>query len=151
MGFSRSGGSKTIGVKNIPFGFKGADEFQNFSKSINSGLNKAGIDDAQALFQGSAVTGKKFTTGEAFDVGRKSDFDMAISSPQLIQKAKEAGISLRSQGTRTGPLKAVDLEKLGLSDLSKQLSLEAGRPVNFMIFDGVKAATNKAPSILVPK
>ncbi len=134
-----------------PFGFKDASDFQGFSKSLNTGFKNAGVDDAQVLFQGSAVTGKKFTTGEAFDVGRVSDFDIAISSPQLLQRAKAGGIPLRSQGGRTRPLNSIDLEKLGLSDLSRQLSQQANRPVNSMIFNSIETAIKKAPNILVPK
>jgi filamentous hemagglutinin len=47
-------------------------------------------------------------------------------------------------------LTADDLESLGLSKLAVQLSQSAGRPVNFMIFDTLETAVNRAPSIVVP-
>jgi hypothetical protein len=133
-----------------PKGFSSADDFAQFGQNLKSGLKIAGFDDVQPFFQGSSVTGKSFRTGKPFDVGRVSDFDVALSSPKMLQKAKELGIPLRSQGVRTCPLKPVHLEKLGLTDIASQLSNEAGRPVNFMIFDSAATATAKAPSILVP-
>jgi hypothetical protein len=144
------GPGKDDGPKKTPKGFSSADDFAQFGKNLKSGLKKAGFDDVQPFFQGSSVTGKSFRTGKPFDVGRVSDFDVALSSPKMLQKAKELGIPLRSQGVRTGPLKPVHLEKLGLTDIASQLSNQAGRPVNFMIFDSAATATTKAPSILVP-
>ena len=135
----------------VPHGFKTPQEFADFGNDLNSGLRNAGIDDAQGVFQGSAVTGKKYTTGEPFDVGRTSDFDIAISSPSLLQKAKDAGISLRSQGTRTGPLRPAELKELGLYELRQSLSQKAGRKVEFMLYESTSAATGRAPSIVVPK
>ena len=132
----------------IPLGFKSIGEFSTFSSSLKGGLAKV-ADDAVALFQGSAITGKKFTTGAAFDVGRVSDFDIAIASPKLLDKAKELGIQLRGGGGRTGPLTAAELNKLGLSGLRQQLSNQAGRPVNFMIFRTVEEASSRSPSIVV--
>jgi hypothetical protein len=87
----------TPSVGQIPFGFKNADEFVSFGSILKSGLAKI-ADDAVGVFQGSAVTGKKFTTGEAFDVGRIS---IGIASSTLLERAKALGIQLRSGGSRT--------------------------------------------------
>jgi filamentous hemagglutinin len=106
-------------------------------------------DDAVGIFQGSAVTGKKYTNGMPFDVGRVSDFDIGIASSKLLDKAKELGVELRSGGSRTGALTSRQIKKLGLADLQKQLSREAGRRINFMLFRSVEAAVEKAPSIVV--
>jgi RHS repeat-associated protein len=133
-----------------PLGFSSADDFAQFGSNLKSGLSKAGFDDVQPIFQGSSVTGKSFRTGQPFDVGRVSDFDVALASPKMLQKAKELGIPLRSKGVRTAPLKPIHLEKLGLTDLVSLLSSQARRPVNFMIFDSTATATAKAPSIFVP-
>jgi hypothetical protein len=114
-------------------------------------LRAAGFADAEAILQGSAVTGKSYKTGAAFDVGRISDFDIALSGKSIFQAAKDAGIGLRSGGTRTGPLTARDLKILGLRDLSTQLSGQAGRPVNFMIYNSTEAAVQRAPSIVFPR
>lgn len=104
-----------------------------------------------AILQGSAVTGKSFRTGAPFDAGRVSDFDVALSGDSLFQAAKNAGIGLRSNGTRTGPLTARDLKVLGLRDLSVQMSAQAGRPVNFMIYRTTETAVERAPSIVLPR
>jgi filamentous hemagglutinin len=118
---------------------------------LRGGLSKAGYADADAILQGSAVTGKSFKTGAPFDVGRVSDFDVALSGNSLLRAAKDAGIGLRSQSTRTGPLTARDLKLLGLRDLSAQMSSQAGRPVNFMIYGTTESAVQRAPSIILPR
>jgi filamentous hemagglutinin len=117
---------------------------------MRNGLNAAGYADAEPILQGSAVTGKSFATGQPFDVGRVSDFDVALASPTLLQAAEDAGIGLRSAGTRTGPLSAADLQTLGLQDLANQMSQQAGRDVNFMIYNSTATATQRAPSIILP-
>jgi filamentous hemagglutinin len=60
-------------------------------------------------------------TGQTFDVGRTSDFDIALKSPELLRKAESLGVGLRSGGARTGPLSMRDLKALGLNDLASQL------------------------------
>jgi filamentous hemagglutinin len=93
----------------------------------------------------------KYIAGQAFDVGRISDFDIALASPELLQRAQTLGIGLRSGGTRTGPLSARDLQALGLKELASKLSAQAGREVNFMIYDSAATASNRAPSVVLPK
>jgi RHS repeat-associated protein len=119
----------------IPRGFGSADEFKAFGDMLSSGLRQAGYDDVVPAFRGSSVTGVSHTTGEAFDVGRVSDYDISLASPTLMKKADEAGIPLRSSGTRTGPLRSASLDQLGLTALATQLTETAGRPVSFMIYD----------------
>ena len=80
-----------------------------------------------------------------------SDYNIALSSPQLFQRAKEVGIGLRQQGVRTGPLRPEHLERLGLSGLNSQLSTQAGRPVNFMIYQSIDDAVGRSPSIVIPR
>jgi RHS repeat-associated protein len=125
-------------------GFADAAAFNKFSSTLSSGLGN--IDaGGSAFLTGSAVTGKSFTTGAAFDVGRVSDFDVAVVSPKLLGEAKDLGLGLRSGGARTGPLDANALKSLGLSNLSQTLSKQAGRPVNFMVYgteDALKARGN---------
>ena len=70
-------------------GFKNAGEFAKFVKTLNSGLADAGFGGAKALLQGSAVTGKSFRTGKAFDAGRVSDFDIALAGPAILARAKQ--------------------------------------------------------------
>ena len=141
----------TEGVERaVPLGFKNADEFLEFGSHLKGGLDKAGYEGSQAVFQGSSVTGVKYTTRAPFDVGRVSDFDIALTGSDLLQKAKDIGIGLRSLGTRTGPLTKNQLNRLGLLELQKKLSQFAGKEVNFVIFDSIEAAINRSPSIIVP-
>jgi filamentous hemagglutinin len=135
----------------VPHGFANAEEFSQFGSALHGGLADAGYADAQGILQGSAVTGTSFRTGAAFDVGRVSDFDVALSGDSLFQAAQDAGVGLRSAGTRTGPLSEVALQKMGIFDLSTQLSAQAGRPVNFMIYNSTTTAVSRAPSILIPR
>ncbi len=135
----------------LPLGFGSAAEFEKFGNSLNAGLRKAGFEDVQALFQGSSVTGRNFKTGVSFDVGRRSDFDIAMVSPELLARAKAIGVSLRSGGNRTGPLSRKQLRTLGLDNIAKELSRQTRRKVRFMVFESVNAATSRAPSIPVPR
>lgn len=80
-----------------------------------------------------------------------SDFDIALAGSELLQRARSLGIGLRSGGTRTGPLSSRDLQALGLKDLSSKLSAQAGRDVNFMIYDSAATASSHAPSVSLPK
>ncbi|MFL8014166.1 hypothetical protein [Xanthomonas vasicola] len=111
----------------------------------------SGYGNAEPILQGSAVTGKSFSTGKDFDDGRVSDFDIALASPELLQRAQDLGIGLRGAGTRTGPLSGRDLKALGLKDLAAKLSQQSGREVNFMIYSSPTNAKNRAPSIELPR
>lgn len=134
-------------VPEIPHGFKSEEAFAEFSGTLKTGL-KSVANDAIAMFQGSSVTGKSYKTGAAFDVGRVSDYDIAVGSRQLFAKAQKEGIIIR-EGKRTGPLTEAELHKLGLDSLRKELSEKAGRPVNFMIYDFYKDARSRSKSIMV--
>ncbi|MFC0599262.1 RHS repeat domain-containing protein [Streptomyces palmae] len=135
------------GPRLFPHGFGSAAQFKEFSASLKSGLKEAGHGDAVPVFQGSSVTGRSFESGKPF--GSHSDFDVALTGTDILARAKAAGISLRSGGTRTGPLKGSDLHKMGLNDLAESLSAAAHRPVHFMIYGSTEAATRRAPSIVV--
>lgn len=97
-------------------------------------MARAGYGNVEPILQGSAVTGKNSKTGQEFDIGRVSDFDIALASPELLQRAQSLGIVLRSGGTRTGPLSARDLQALGLKDLSSKLSGQAGDELGYLPF-----------------
>jgi filamentous hemagglutinin len=139
------------GGAQIPLGFNSPDEFAQFGRVLYSGFTEAGYDDVEAIFQGSSVTGVSFRTQEAFDLGRLSDYDVAIASPTLFEQAKELGVPLRGR-TRTGPINnTATLDRLGLLDLSMGLSRLAGRPVKFMFFANADVALQRGPSIRVPR
>lgn len=96
------------------------------------------------------MTGSSYRIGAAFDVGRRSDVGVTPASPTLLRRAQAAGIGLRFGGTRTGPLRCADLQKLGLSDLASRLSKSAGRPVHFMVYHLPDTALSRSPGIVVP-
>ena len=134
----------------VPHGFANVEDFAHFGSNMRSGLGRAGYENAEPLLQGSAITGRSFKTGEPFDFGRVSDFDVALADPALLIRAQELGIGLRSGGTRTGPLSARDLQVLGLRNLSSQMGQQVGREVNFMIYNNPATAAQRAPSVILP-
>jgi len=97
--------------------------------------------------QGSAVNGKSFRTGAPFDAGRVSDFDIALAGPDILARAKQLGIGLRSQRTRTRPLSFKQVRQLVLGGLQSSLSKTAGRPVNFIVYGDVSAAAARSASL----
>lgn len=132
----------------VPRGFSAA-EYGEFAGELYSGLRAAGYSDSTAIFQGSSVTGQSFKTGEPFRAA--SDYDIALAGASLLEQAKKAGVGLRSGGTRTGPLREIDLRKMRLSGLAAELSRKAGREVHFMIYDSMESAIGRAPSMIVPR
>ncbi|MFH8927145.1 RHS repeat-associated core domain-containing protein [Streptomyces pristinaespiralis] len=135
------------GPRPTPKGFANAGEFAAFSKKLKNGLSSTGYESVTPVMQGSSVTGKSYRTGKPF--GPHSDYDVALAGPEILARARDAGISLRSGGTRTGPLKGTDLKKLGLDPLAAELSASTGRPVNFMIYGSSADAVGRAPSIVI--
>ena len=113
-------------------------------------LSDAGHKGITPVLQGSAVTGKSFRTGKAFDSGRTSDLDVALNGPKLFELAKSQGIPLHGT-TRARPLKQSDLKVLNIHGAAQALSTEAGRPVNFMIFNQTTTATSRSPSMFFPR
>lgn len=139
----------------LPHGFRDSGEFNSFVRRMNSELIKAGCPEVEAFFQGSSVTGRKFEestggySGPAFDVGRVSDFDIALCSKRLFENARLASLEIRSDA-RTEPLDGRFVQrKLGLDQASRNLERLAGRKVNFMIYESSQAAIQRGPSIPV--
>lgn len=94
------------------------------------------------------MTGASSKTGNAFDLGRRRDLDVAPAGQTFFDKAKALGLKAK-EGTRIGPLLPKDLADLGLDAPRNQLSGLAGRPVNFRLFDSIGNAL-KQPSFWVP-
>jgi uncharacterized protein YukE len=136
--------------RSLPLGFGGAADFDAFAEVLYRHLDTA-YPGTAAAFQGSSVTGHSFVGGHVFDDGRVSDFDIALGGDTIFQAAREQGIPLRSHGTRTAPLTAGDLDRLGLHDLAVALSGSAGRTVNFMIYRSIDDAVRRSASIEVPR
>ena len=129
----------------IPQGFQTPEAFRGFGSKLLAAIRGKGYDDTQAFFQGSSVTGVSYSRQVAFDAA--SDYDIALVSSKLLSDARAIGIPLRSSGTRTAPLSPANLQQLGLDGLAAELSAQAGRQVNFMVFKTADAAVMKAPSI----
>ncbi|MCH7958426.1 MAG: hypothetical protein IIB63_12825 [Proteobacteria bacterium] len=74
----------------VPLGFKSRQQARVFGSSVQGHLKSAGIKKARVALTGSAVTGRKHRRetgrwdGDPFDAGRKSDFDFAIVSRELL-------------------------------------------------------------------
>ncbi len=130
--------------KPIPYGFKSMEQYQAFTQRLKSGLPEG----SEALFQGSSVTGKSYKTGEPFDVGRKSDFDIAVVHDESFLGGLELGARAKGGGTRIGPLNEAQTQALGLENVQQDLASMAGRPVKFMLFDTMSSALQR-PSIWV--
>jgi uncharacterized protein YukE len=133
----------------IPLGFAGAEEFAAFGGRLRTGLADAGYPDAVPVLQGSAVTGVRYTTGEPFDVGRRSDFDVAVVDPALFARAQELGIGVRRNPPRTVPLTDAQLTRLGLRELVDELSGPAGREVHFMVFRDLDESLRRSGGVKI--
>ena len=134
----------------LPYGFSSAEELRAFAAKLQSGLTAAGYTGVIVVIGGSAVTGVKYETGEPFDVGRKSDYDLGLASSELFARAKALGIRLRSGKQRTGPLNLTQLKALGLYLLASEMTRESGRKVSIMIYDSPVTAAARQPIIIIP-
>ncbi|MEL7239279.1 MAG: hypothetical protein AAGK78_10485, partial [Planctomycetota bacterium] len=135
----------------FPMGFRNRQSFDRFATDLNAAA-RASAGDAQLVVQGSSVTGRRFDravdfdyTGGQFGVGRLSDYDVAIVSDALVQRAQQLGVRLPTDRS----LNAAEMNQLGLGDLytrAQQAALrETGiaHPVNFRVY----AATPGTPNV----
>jgi hypothetical protein len=130
----------------LPRGFGTYENYVTFGQSVRDGLRAAGYRDVEPLIRGSAVTGENFRTREPFDASRRSDYDIALVSPSLMQRAIDLGIPLRGRGTRTEPIRGARLDELGLGSLRNMVREQEGGPVSFMIYSSRHAVTRRGPS-----
>lgn len=130
----------------LPKGFGTYENYVAFGQTMRDGLRAAGYRDVDPMLRGSAVTGENFRTRDPFDAGRRSDYDIALVSPTLMQRAVELGIPLRPGRTRTRPLSTNDLNDLGLLGLAGRLSGQVERDVNFMVYVSRQSVTRRGPS-----
>ncbi|AND64196.1 hypothetical protein AX766_07110 [Flavobacterium covae] len=134
-------------IHQLPKGFKSFGHLRQFGTQFQAGLAKLGFKGAKLFMQGSSAKGVNMA-GEAFDVGRKSDFDVAIVCPELFAKAKELGFVKISN---TSPIEAGSeiAKALGVDGLLSKLSKD--RSVNAMIFETIEDVKIKEPkSIRIP-
>jgi ribosomal protein L15E len=127
----------------IPYGFKSFDEYQAYGKFLRT----EAPEGTAVFFQGSSVTGRNSKTGAVFDVGRRSDFDVALANQSIFNRAKQLGYKAKD-GARIGPLNNDQLARLGLLDYAKKARETSGRTTEFMLFDTSKSARTR-PSIEV--
>jgi hypothetical protein len=115
-------------------------------------------EGVEPVFKGSSVTGAKAVSskgipvGTPFDVGRQSDFDIGLISEDLATQASLLdGVRIKTDPTRIGPIGVdSDLAKhLQLNDLLIELQSQAGRKVEFTLFDSHESGF-KGETILVP-
>jgi hypothetical protein len=138
-----SSGAK-VGSLKIPLGFKSVGMVKQFATQIQAGLAKLGFKNTKIYLQGSAVNGTD-DAGRAFDLGRKSDFDVALTGDDIWSKAESLGIT---STTKTSVIKSGSNEaiNLGIHDLLNQLSHKYGRSVEVMIFKNVEEVKSKGAS-----
>jgi hypothetical protein len=132
-------------VGDLPFSYKAAP-FQRFVQRFCDEFAGAGFDDAQGFMQGSAASGVKYS-GEALDARMgvlPSDYDVAVVSPKLAQRAQELGLNVFN-----GPLTADEVGALGLTDAQNALSAASKYqlPVNFKIYDSAEAVFDAQKTI----
>lgn len=82
--------------------------------------------------------------------GNPGDCDVAIADPDLFSKAKDLGIDLKNQPSRTMPLSEEQADELGLGDLQQELTSQAGRPVNMVVFESYDGVKQTGPALRVP-
>ena len=136
----------------LPKGFGSYESYAQFGNSLRQGFAGAGYADTVPMIRGSSVTGESFRTGRPFDAdpAHRSDFDVAIVSPMLAQRAQDLGVRFREGGSRTGPLSERQMRDLGLVDIWRQSEREAGRDVSFMVYQSIDSVTRRGPSRPIP-
>src|SRR4051812_4527696 len=132
----------------VPHGFRDFGQFRDFATRFRDRMREL-YPDLDMGFQGSSVTGRSAETGEPFDEGRVSDYDIAISGDSVNRAAHENGVRFRGDGVSTGPLSERDLDRLGLDDILEDASTETRREVHIMIFRTIEEAAGRKPTIKV--
>jgi hypothetical protein len=133
----------------VPLGFNSREDFSEFGRSVWRGLSEAGHRDAVPYMRGSSVTGHSFTTGEVFDVGRTSDYDIAVVSRDLFRRAKEMGVRLKDNASRTVEIRSRDgsAERLGVAKLLRELEVSIGRNVSIVIHPSIHVIEQRGPFV----
>lgn len=117
-----------------PLGFHSWTKFEDFGKTFRE---HAPTSDSKLFFGGSSVTGRSFLEGRPF--GPHSDYDLAIVSEELLEKAKKIRVPLRTGNSRTVPLTNKHLKVLGLTNALDELKKKSNYKVSFMIYRDEKA------------
>lgn len=137
-------------LAHVPYGFESRQAFDAFASQAHKALTDAGVRERTVYLRGSSVTGYRYRTGESIATQGPGDLDLAVVSPELLEKARGAQIQLRGSGTRSMPLYRGDFAKMGLSDLVAGLTKTASRKVTVMIYTSDVAILNRGDAILLP-
>lgn len=133
-----------------PLGFGSRDDFQLFINGIYANLPSM-VKDATIVIHGSSLSGQSFKDkgggSRFFDVGRDSDYDVAIASETLWKLAPEVGVKIR--GDHSEPLDADGIAALGLKKAYDAANFLARREVNFMLYQNEKTAHQHEGAALV--
>jgi hypothetical protein len=135
--------------RSTPLGFRDATQYEKFKTTLNRGLQQTRYPNTVPIMQGSSVTGVKYTTGEPFDVGRTSDFDVALAGDDIFGAAAAAKVNVRGGGIRTAPLNRRTVARLGLRPLQRELMAISKREVKFMVYRDAGEAVDDKPSIVM--
>ena len=135
---------------NLPLGFNSQAEFREFGRIALNGFRQAGYADAQPYLRGSAVTGNSYLAGSPFDTNRRSDYDLAVVSPTLMQRARDIGVRTLGGGTRTGPLSEDQLRSLGIFNMTEELGSVTGRSTSWVIYNSYDAMRARGPLVPIP-
>jgi len=135
----------------LPLGFNSMEQFRGFGWETRSALARSGNADADVYLRGSAVTGYSYRTGEAFDVGRRSDYDFAIISSRLLERAKELGITMTRNGERTlEKLSDRRLRAIGLDEVMTRMRYLSRKESSIMIYRDASSVEKRGPSVRLP-
>ena len=108
-------------------------------------MSKAGYRDSLQLMRGSSVTGVRYRDKRPFDQGRRSDLDVALVSPTLFRRARDAGAQvIGAKHDRTQPLRWETMERLGLLNSQSELQSYTGRKVTYVIYRNLKAVKDRS-------
>ena len=134
----------------IPRGFAGAEGFADFGRRLRGGLAAAGYPDARAGAPGQRGQRREVHDGGAVRRGRRSDFDIAVVDPALVDRAEALGVPAAPEPTSdAAPLTEAQLERLGLLDLVTELSASAGREVHLMVFRDLQQSLQRSGDLRI--
>jgi Domain of unknown function (DUF4157) len=141
----------------FPMGFRDRAGFDAFAGDLNAQV-RAIDPDAELVLQGSSVSGRRYersvdfdVTGEPFDVGRISDYDVAIVSDVIHQRsgASELNIPLGGRALTLDEIDALGLRPL--HDAAQQAAIRdtgIAHEVKFMVYPH-GGVPNRGPALPV--
>src|SRR3954449_6828977 len=137
-------------VPTLPLGLESKAEWRKFVTTMYAAVDAAGHSDATIVWRGSSITGFNFRTGHEFDSLYRSDWDLALVSERSYERALRIGVRHPFSEQRTFELdKNSWLRRLGLLDLTRDLSVLADRKVSWMIYKDIAAVAERPGRYLI--